>query len=122
MMGRVPCAVQWASCSENAFGAFIHLTLQQGLSKGFKQAGFMLAVSAFIQGIYGYELLLALPLPLSSSQSGFCSSVSPAIPIAPFKPALLRRRDGMCASVRACVRAWRCSKGAARRTRRRASC
>ena len=76
-------AVQWASCSENAFGAFIHVALQEGLAKGLSQCGFQLAVSAAIQGIYGYELLLALPLPLGASASGFCSSVSPAIPTAP---------------------------------------
>ena len=67
---------EWASCSENAFGAFIHVTLQEGLVNGFKHAGYMLTVSACIQGIYGYELLLALPLPLGSSASGFCTSVS----------------------------------------------
>ena len=69
-------AVQWASCSENAFGAFIHVTLQEGLSRGLSQFGFQLAMSWAIQGIYGYELLLALPLPLGSSASGFCTSVS----------------------------------------------
>ena len=74
---------QWAPCSENAFGAFIHVTLQEGLAKGLSQCGFQLAVSAAIQGIYGYELLLALPLPLGSSESGFCSSVPRLQPAQP---------------------------------------
>ena len=68
--------MQWAPCSENAFGAFIHVTVQEGLRQGMSQCGFQLAVSWAIQGIYGYELLLALPLPLGSSASGFCTSVS----------------------------------------------
>ena len=53
--------MMWASNAENAFGAFIHICLQEGARKAFYKCGFMTCVSACVQLTFVYELWKGLP-------------------------------------------------------------
>ena len=52
---------QWSQLNENAYGAFIHTALTQGLSKALARCLLALAVSFCVQGVFSIELYLSLP-------------------------------------------------------------
>jgi len=51
----------WDTVAENAYGAFIHISLQDGVLSAWRRCGPMLLASVLIQGAFAYELFRALP-------------------------------------------------------------
>lgn len=51
----------WDSTAENAYGAFIHITLQSGITTALYKCAPMLITSVLIQFVFAYELYRALP-------------------------------------------------------------
>ena len=52
---------QWSQLNENAYGAFIHTALTQGLSAALAKCLLALVVSFCVQGVFSIELFLSLP-------------------------------------------------------------
>lgn len=64
--GSKPIEHNYEGNAENAYGAFIHISLEQGLAAAMYKCGPMLAASVCIQFAFSYELFRALP-PLTES-------------------------------------------------------
>lgn len=52
---------QWSSVNENAYGAFIHVALTQGLSTAVSRCLLAVVVSCLVQGVFSLELFFSLP-------------------------------------------------------------